>query len=115
MIFRQARKLGVLCNIIDVPELCDFYYPAVVQRGDLQIAISTGGRQSFSGQTPQAAIRKGVCPGIPDWLKTLARQRQKIRKRNLTPAEQMRLLEALTSEAAFSNYRQKLAREKTTI
>src|SRR5262249_18874033 len=43
LIFAEARKRGVLCNIVDVPELCDFYYPAVVQRGELQIAVSTSG------------------------------------------------------------------------
>src|SRR2546427_7328731 len=42
-ILRLAKRLGVLCNVVDVPELCDFYYPAVVRRGSLQVAISTGG------------------------------------------------------------------------
>src|SRR5256885_3720890 len=37
-IFEEATRRGVLCNIVDVPALCDFYYPAVVQRGALQIA-----------------------------------------------------------------------------
>ena len=38
----QARR--VLCNSVDDPEHCDFFYPAVVRRGPLQIAISTSGR-----------------------------------------------------------------------
>src|SRR5512133_677471 len=37
-VFREARSRGVLCNAVDEPERCDFYYPAVVRRGDLQIA-----------------------------------------------------------------------------
>jgi precorrin-2 dehydrogenase / sirohydrochlorin ferrochelatase len=40
-VFRAAQNRGVLCNTVDDPERCDFYYPAVVRRGDLQIAIST--------------------------------------------------------------------------
>src|SRR5437879_1982310 len=40
-IYREAEARGVLCNAVDEPERCHFYYPAVVQRGDLQIAIST--------------------------------------------------------------------------
>jgi precorrin-2 dehydrogenase/sirohydrochlorin ferrochelatase len=35
--------LGILCNVVDDPEHCDFFVPAVVKRGDLQIAIGTGG------------------------------------------------------------------------
>src|SRR5262249_27467245 len=48
-VFKQARLRNVLCNAVDDPENCDFYYPAVVNRGDLQIAISTGGRGSRPG------------------------------------------------------------------
>src|SRR5258708_24783882 len=50
-IFEEARRRGVPCNIVDVPALCDFYYPSVVQRGALQIAIST------AGQSPALAQR----------------------------------------------------------
>lgn len=38
----QAEK--VICNVVDVPHLCDFYVPARVNRGDLQIAIGTNGK-----------------------------------------------------------------------
>ena len=41
-IYAEARRRGVLCNAVDEPERCDFYFPAVVRRGELQIAISTG-------------------------------------------------------------------------
>lgn len=40
----QARKHGALVNVEDVPELCDFHVPAIVRRGDLLLAVSTGGR-----------------------------------------------------------------------
>ena len=38
-----ADERGILCNAVDEPEQCHFYYPAVVGRGPLQIAISTAG------------------------------------------------------------------------
>ncbi|OHB61167.1 MAG: hypothetical protein A2167_04860 [Planctomycetes bacterium RBG_13_46_10] len=42
-IYKDCQNLEILCNIVDQPELCDFYVPAVVNRGDLQIAIGTEG------------------------------------------------------------------------
>jgi len=47
---RQCRERGILCNAIDDPDFCDFYSPAVVRRGDLQIAISTSGRSPALAQ-----------------------------------------------------------------
>lgn len=41
---RAARDRGVLVNVMDDPEHCDFAAPAVLRRGDLLIAVSTGGR-----------------------------------------------------------------------
>jgi precorrin-2 dehydrogenase/sirohydrochlorin ferrochelatase len=42
-IHKDCQKLEILCNVVDQLELCDFFVPAVVKRGDLQIAISTEG------------------------------------------------------------------------
>ncbi|MHC4772677.1 MAG: precorrin-2 dehydrogenase/sirohydrochlorin ferrochelatase family protein, partial [Planctomycetota bacterium] len=43
-IFEDCQKLKTLCNVVDVPHLCNFYVPAVINRGDLQLAISTNGK-----------------------------------------------------------------------
>src|SRR5260370_6725402 len=50
-IFEEASKRGVLCNVLGVAGLFDFYYPAVVERGALQIVIST------SGPSPALGLR----------------------------------------------------------
>ncbi len=43
-VFEEADRRGVLCNVVDKPKVCNFYMPAIVDRGDLKIAISTSGR-----------------------------------------------------------------------
>ncbi|MEE8353602.1 MAG: NAD(P)-dependent oxidoreductase, partial [Dehalococcoidales bacterium] len=40
----EARRSGVLVNVVDVPELSDFIVPSYVRRGDITLAISTAGR-----------------------------------------------------------------------
>ncbi|HPC93481.1 MAG TPA: bifunctional precorrin-2 dehydrogenase/sirohydrochlorin ferrochelatase [Sedimentisphaerales bacterium] len=42
-VYSDCQELGILCNVVDNPALCDFFVPAVVRRGDLQIAIGTEG------------------------------------------------------------------------
>lgn len=41
---KKARGAGILVNVEDRPELCDFHVPAIVRRGDLVLTASTGGR-----------------------------------------------------------------------
>jgi precorrin-2 dehydrogenase/sirohydrochlorin ferrochelatase len=40
----DAQKKNMLCNIADVPEICNFILPSVIRRGDLVVAVSTSGK-----------------------------------------------------------------------
>ncbi len=42
-IMEECKKREVLVNVVDVPDKCDFYFPSIISRGDLTIAISSGG------------------------------------------------------------------------
>ncbi|WP_310600201.1 bifunctional precorrin-2 dehydrogenase/sirohydrochlorin ferrochelatase [Desulfobulbus sp.] len=43
-VHRDARAAGLLVNVADAPELCDFQVPATIRRGDLAISVATGGK-----------------------------------------------------------------------
>ena len=63
-VFREADARQILCNAVDDIENCHFYYGSVVQRGDLQIAISTNGKSPALAQRLRKELEEipaGVC------------------------------------------------------
>ncbi len=44
LIFRESEKNGILVNVVDEPDYCNFYVPSIIDRGDLSVSISTKGR-----------------------------------------------------------------------
>src|SRR3989441_13118184 len=104
-IFAQATQRGVLCNIVDVPPLCDFYYPAVVQRGALQIAISTAGQSPTLAQRLRKELEDQFGPEYEEWLMRLGEAREKLHSAKMDPEERKRLLHQDASEEAFEAFR----------
>ena len=60
----QARRAGKLVNIVDRPELSDFTMPAIVDRGDIVVAVSTHGASPVLAQRVRAAIESVLPPGL---------------------------------------------------
>jgi precorrin-2 dehydrogenase/sirohydrochlorin ferrochelatase len=89
LIFRGAQRRRILCNVVDVPELCDFFYPAVLRRGDLQIAISTAGQSPLLSQRIRQDLEKQFAPGYAAWLAQLGKMRRQVLSSDL-PAERKR-------------------------
>jgi siroheme synthase-like protein len=74
----SARARNVLCNSVDDPPDCDFFYPSVVRRGDLQIAISTAGKSPALAQRLRAEIDAMVPEDTGAWLDQIGETRLKI-------------------------------------
>jgi precorrin-2 dehydrogenase/sirohydrochlorin ferrochelatase len=103
-ILKKATRRGILCNIVDVPELCDFYYPAVVQRGALQIAISTAGQSPALAQRLRKVLEEQFGPEYEEWLVHLGEARDKLFAKLLDPEERKRVLHELASDEAFREF-----------
>ena len=97
LIFLEAQSRRILCNVVDVPEQCDFYYPAVVQRGDLQIAISTSGQSPSLAQKIRQQLERQFGPGYAHWVAELGETRRKVLASNLDP-ERKRFLLAIAGQ-----------------
>ena len=103
-IFEEATRRGVLCNIVDVPPLCDFYYPSVVQRGALQIAISTAGESPALAQRLRKQLEDQFGPEYEQWLAQLGEARDKLHSTAMDPEERKRLLHQHATEEAFETF-----------
>ena len=99
-IYRDAQQRGVLCNVVDVPDLCDFFYPAVVRRGDLQIAVSTAGQSPSLAQKIRQQLEKQFGPGYTSWVEELGATRKLILASDLDRERKLDLLHSLASREA---------------
>jgi precorrin-2 dehydrogenase/sirohydrochlorin ferrochelatase len=100
-IYREAQRRGVLCNVVDVPEYCDFYYPAVVRRGDLQIAISTNGQSPSLSRKLREQLERQFGPGYAEWVTELGETRRLVLASDLDPQRKGDLLRSLASREAL--------------
>ena len=102
-VFEEAQLRNVLCNSVDDPENCDFYYPAVVERGDLQIAISTNGRSPALAQRLRQELEQQFGPEYETWLEELGVSRDQLFATNVDAEARRKLLHELAGREAFNN------------
>ena len=71
----DARAAGVLVNVMDDVPNCDFAAPAIVRRGDLVIAIGTGGRAPALASRLRADLAERYGPEWTELLEVVGRVR----------------------------------------
>jgi precorrin-2 dehydrogenase/sirohydrochlorin ferrochelatase len=115
-IYKDCQQLEILCNVVDSPGLCDFFVPAVVKRGDLQIAIGTEGQcPAYAGHI-RKKLEKIFTEKHGEFLAELEAIRGHIIKEVTDPAERKALLGELADDASFEYFVEKGAadwRKKT--
>lgn len=77
-VFAEANERGVLINAVDDPPFCDFYFPSIVKRGELQIAISTAGESPALAQRLRKEINAALPLDTGEWLMELGRLRREV-------------------------------------
>jgi precorrin-2 dehydrogenase len=100
VIFREAQQHNILCNAVDDPEHCDFYYGAVVRRGDLQIAISTAGKSPALAQKLRLELETQYGAEYAGFVQDLGAAREQLFASKLDPEERRRALHELVKGKA---------------
>jgi len=103
-IYKDCQELEVLCNVVDEPELCDFFVPAVVRRGDLQIAIGTEGHcPAYAGHI-RKKLEKIFTEEHGQFLAELETIRKRIIENVAEPTERKALLGELADDKSFEYF-----------
>lgn len=111
-ISRLAQEAGILVNVVDAPDLCNFIVPATVHRGDLQISISTGGKSPALAKRIRKELEKRFGYEYEEYANLLGEMREVVKQRysdqkdreaafnRLLDSDVLRLLEAGETERA---------------
>jgi precorrin-2 dehydrogenase/sirohydrochlorin ferrochelatase len=103
-VYTDCQTLEVLCNVVDQPQLCDFFVPAVVKRGSLQIAIGTEGLcPAYAGH-----VRKKLEAIFTDTHGQFVEQLEKVRKYIISeihdPDQRKAIMGELASDDSFDYF-----------
>src|SRR5260370_25072193 len=107
-VYEEASRCGAIVNAVDDPEYCNFYAPAVVSRGDFQIAISTGGASPALAQRVRKELEHQYGAEYGPWTSWLGRTRAALREtlpRNEGRKQLIRMLAQGQPQRTSDDYR----------
>ena len=113
-VYREADQRNILCNAVDDIDHCHFYYGSIVQRGDLQIAISTNGKSPALAQRLRKELEHQFGPEYQHWLDWLGAARETLRAQSSDPEITKRWLHSLASKPMFKRFLQQSISPEST-
>ncbi len=99
---REARGRGILCNIADDPQDCNFILPSLVCRGDLTVAVSTSGASPALAKKIRQALEREFPESYGGYLELLGHIRSQVLSRGLAQLENQKIFEALIDSPLLS-------------
>jgi len=73
-----TTEKGILTNVADTPELCDFYLGSIVQKGNLKIAISTNGKSPTAAKRIKEVLHEALPGELDEVIENLHKVRNKL-------------------------------------
>jgi siroheme synthase-like protein len=97
-VYRDAERRNMLCNVADMPDLCNFILPAVHREGPIAVAISTGGASPALAKRLRDDVARLVGPKHAELAEELKALRPEAKRRFLTYEERRDYFDALVAE-----------------
>ncbi len=95
----EARRRGVLVNAVDRPAQCDFIFGSILRRGELQIAVSTGGRSPGLAREIRRRLEPMFGPEYAELVEQVGRERAHARLRASTAVRRLAAGETVVARA----------------
>lgn len=106
----EARELGLLVNVADQPEDCNFLMPAIIDRSPVVVAVSTGSASPVLARMIRARLESLVPAGYGRLAELCARYRERVKARFVDQRDRRRfwdrVLQGGVAERVFSGHRQ---------
>ena len=113
-VYREAETRGILCNAVDDVENCHFYYGSVVERGDLQIAISTNGKSPALAQRLRRELEQQFGSEYGVWLEWLGAARELLRAADGGSERTKQVLHHLASRSMYEQFVKEAGKKSAT-
>ena len=103
---RDCRRRKIPVNVVDVTHLCEFIVPAIVEKGSIQLAVSTGGKSPALARTLKEDLQKLVGPEYSELNDLLGTLRPEAKKILPTDADRKRFFDGILSRGVLQMLRE---------
>lgn len=90
----RLKTRGLLVNVVDRPDLCDFTVPSLLERGPVQIAVGTGGVSAGLAKALRLRLETLLPASLGALAEGLGAARARLKQRFAQPGERRRALDA---------------------
>ncbi|HEU4522879.1 MAG TPA: bifunctional precorrin-2 dehydrogenase/sirohydrochlorin ferrochelatase [Thermoanaerobaculia bacterium] len=105
-IARDCRRRRIPVNVVDVTHLCEFIVPAIVERGSIQIAVSTGGKSPALARTLKEDLQSFVGPEYDEVNRILGTLRAGAKKKLPTDVDRKRFFDGIIAQGVLDMLRE---------
>jgi precorrin-2 dehydrogenase len=101
----DCRRRRIPVNVVDVTHLCEFIVPAIIEKGSIQIAVSTGGKSPALARTLKEDLMRTVGPEYDEVNQLLGSLRAEAKKVLPTDVDRKRFFDGIIAEGILDMLR----------
>jgi precorrin-2 dehydrogenase/sirohydrochlorin ferrochelatase len=108
---RDCRRRRIPVNVVDVTHLCEFIVPAIVEKGSIQIAVSTGGKSPAIARTLKEELQRTIGPEFAEVNDLLGTLRESAKEVLPTDVDRKRFFDGIIATGILDMLREGRRRE----